>query len=159
MLINVKNQNLFCLEGLQEVNSLEAGAKEFGGATQFHNIPFSFTTEAEFVRTYPGLNSLKILVPSTMDVDTPCDNTVYVNQVMDRLHNLGMGVTQFYDTKGAWFSEECGVVEEKVTVIEFLRDNMGLKDFKSLVKVAEYIKVAMKQEGVSLIVNDTLVII
>lgn len=159
MLISTSERNIFCLGELQEVSSLEYGAKTYGGATKFHGKAFSFVEESEFIRVYEGLNSVKIIVPSTIDVNVECDNTSQVAYAKETISNLGGEITNVYDSQGSWYSNECGVVIEKITIIEFDKFNFGFKDFKAMVRLANYIKESMSQEGVSLIINDTLAII
>lgn len=160
--INSKNFNFsFFLGGRQKVNSLEEGARKFGGATKFENGIYSNIPGNEYITLNESNNTISLFVPSTIDVNKKADNTEQVNYCIRQLKRYynNANIT-FYDTKGSWFSEDLQkVVIEDITIISLNIATITEQDINIFVNLAEYIKQSMNQEGVSIAINTALAIV
>lgn len=156
---NLFNFNFF-LSGKKKVNSLEQGAKEYGGATKFSDAVYSNYSKDEYIRVNNSNNTISILIPSTIDVNTRIDNEEYVikyDSIIKSHYNTSD--TVYYDTKGSWYSEDLDtVVIEDITILSINLKKVTIKDILFFKNLALQVKKDMKQEGVSIIINDALCI-
>ena len=161
MLLNAKNFPFsFFLGGHEVVESLEAGAVKNGGATTFKDKIISNVDDGEFINISLESNTLSILVPSTIDVDKEVDNTPYVKMALQKLAFYNES-KEYYNTTGSWYSEDMDkVVVENVTAIsvQFERKITSF-DIMIFVAIARMLKKEMRQEGVSIYINEALAII
>ena len=75
MLINSKKFNFsFFLSDSKKVNSLEEGARFYGGATQFDDGIYSNYQKSEYININENNNSISLFIPSTVDIDKHIDN-------------------------------------------------------------------------------------
>lgn len=159
--INCKNifgENAFCLKNRVSVETLEIGAKLYGGATQIDNNIFSNCDETTTFDINDE-NTLGIIVPSTIDVDTEIDNTEYVEKVLETMKFEGFSNIVVKDCRGSWYSDDLNkVVVENNTLITFTSFDTNY-DINIVRQIAHALKVYMSQEAVSIIVNDSLAII
>ena len=115
----------FCLSERKFVESLEKGAREFGGATKIDNEIFSnFNENPEFDIFEENdaiftTNLVGLIVPGTVDVDSQIDNTEFVEYVINRLENVGKTDILNYDVEGAWIMENGDCVIENNNMILF----------------------------------------
>lgn len=162
MLLNAKSFPFsFFLGGHEVVDSLEVGATKNGGATSFKNAIVSNIDSGDFIQVNEDSNSLSILVPSTVNVDSAIDNHEYVQKVVKKLSFYDKNSISYYNTKGSWYSEDLEkVVVEKITVVnvDFARKINGF-DIMYFVGLARMLKKEMSQEGVSVYINQALAII
>ena len=96
MKYNVKKlfgENVFYLANRVEVESLEAGAIEYGGATLINGKIYSNIEESEELNLNME-NTIGILVPSTVEVNTTVDNKKYVEEVENTIKDFGETSTQ-----------------------------------------------------------------
>lgn len=90
---------------------------------------------------------VKIVVPSTNNVDEPVDNTEQVNKVARRLSELFGGCTA-RDGRGYWVSDTAGLVVEAVKEVEALSEDLTDEQIDAVVKIAVDLKDEMGQESV-----------
>jgi hypothetical protein len=104
-----------------------------------------------------GLNHQVILyIPSTVDVNKKINNEKYINQVHELFSELFGGSTE-NKAIGSWKSEELGIVKENITQVGSYTSKEGLNN--NIGKVLEYantLKVELKQEAISLEVDNVL---
>ena len=159
MKYNVKKmfgENVFYLANRVEVESLEAGAIEYGGATLINGKIYSNVEESEELNLNMK-NTVGILVPSTIDVNTTVDNKKYVEDVENTIKDFGKTISKF-DSKGSWYSDTEGVVVEENTIVTF-ESNGNPFDLQLLKYLAEKLKSDMKQEAITIILNDGIAIV
>lgn len=166
--VNLSNKGFqFFLSGSKIVESLEVGAKLYGGATKFDNKVVSNVENGDFV-TISDKNVLKVFVPSTVNVngsasfDIIKENLDYVRTIFDR-HYLSIGTgknLQVTETKGSWFSDDNNcVVYDDIIIVSIDVETVTNFDIKLLKMIAGEIKKSMSQEGVSIMVNEALAIV
>lgn len=159
------NSNLFnfsfFLSGKKQVTDLETGAKENGGATRFSDAIYSNYSKDEYIKVNNSNNTISILIPSTIDVNNSIDNEEYVvkyNSIVKNHYNSSD--TIYYKTKGSWYSEDLdAVIIEDITILSINLKRVNIKDILFFQALALQIKKDMKQEGVSIIINDALCIV
>ena len=159
MKYNVKKlfgENVFYLANRVEVESLEAGAIKYGGATALNGKIYSNIEESEELNLNMK-NTVGILVPSTIDVNTIVDNKKYVEDVENTIKDFGKAISKF-DSKGSWYSDTEGVVVEENTIVTF-ESNGNPFDLQLLKYLAEKLKSDMKQEAITIILNDGIAIV
>ena len=159
MKYNVKKmfgENVFYLANRVEVESLEAGAIEYGGATLINGKIYSNIEESEELKLNMK-NTVGILVPSTVEVNTTVDNKKYVENIENTLKDFGKAISKF-DSKGSWYSDTEGVVVEENTIVTF-ESNGNPFDLQLLKYLAEKLKSDMKQEAITIILNDGIAIV
>jgi hypothetical protein len=156
MKLNVSKifEGCFNLSEKRLVNSLEEGAKMYGGATKIGDTIYSNYNESDMFEIKDYNNIVGIIVPGTLDVNTKIDNFKFVNQVLEMLGNR---LVQNVEVQGAWTMENGDVVIEDNNLITFTTNNL-IQDLELLKNIAKYLKVSMSQEAISIIVNDSLAI-
>ena len=152
---------LFFLSDNKKVESLETGAKLHGGATQYNNGTYSNIEGNSDIIINNTNNKLSIFIPNTINVNTKTDNKKYIEYSTNYIqNNFNNNNIIFYNTKGSWFSEDLKkVVYDDITIISFESDTITETEINCMVKLAQYIKYAMSQEGVSININSALAII
>lgn len=159
------NSNLFnfsfFLSDRKKVKSLESGAIQNGGATQYNNGIYSNIQGSEFIKINDNNNTLSVFIPSTMAVNQKADNSHITEHSIKYLqsyynsHNI-----IFYATKGSWHSDTLNkVIIEDITIISVDMQTVTETDITIFKALAEYIKREMSQEGVSITINSALAII
>lgn len=149
----------FFLGGRKEVASLEEGAKIYGGATQVGTKVYSNIEKGEEITLYNDKNEVAIYVPSTINVNEVVDNKEMVAIVRGMLE-ANFGETRIEDTKGSWFSEDNNeVVVEDITIVKAYTNQLTTSQINLLTFIGEFVKERMTQEGVSVTINDSLMIV
>lgn len=101
-------------------------------------------------------NNIKIYVPSTFDIDNKIDNKNQVNKTLKELSNLFGGSTS-YKAIGTFISSNKKLIKENVTICEsFCTKKDFKKSLDNVIDYCENLKKDMKQEAVSLEVNNKL---
>lgn len=159
--INVANlfNNSLILADRVVVNSLQEGAAQYGGATQLNtNYIFSNCNTTNVINIYKS-NTLGIIVPGTINVNTNIDNTIYKQYVIKTLKNSN--ITNIKDTAvlGAWLAESGQCVIEHNNLLTFSSNNTNIvQQLKQLKQIAQYLKQYMQQEAISIVINNSLII-
>ena len=159
MKYNVKKlfgENVFYLANRVEVKSLEVGAIQYGGATLINGKIYSNVEESEELNLNMK-NTVGILVPTTIEVNTKIDNKKYVEEVENTIKDFGKAISKF-DSRGSWYSDTEGVVVEENTIVTF-ESNGNPFDLQLLRYLAEKLKSDMKQEAITIILNDGIAIV
>lgn len=147
----------FILNSRTTVESLEAGARLYGGATQL-----GFFIHSNIDTGYPielgAMNTYGIIVPTTINVNEVINNREYLEYV-DRKLNI-IADTDIFTGAGSWYSEELNeVIIEKNNIVIMETDMEPSVVLQYLRLVALNLKDMMTQEGISIIVNNGLVIV
>lgn len=104
-------------------------------------------------------NSIGLFIPSTIDVDQTVDTTLYMDQAMGFMAERFGGATCKV-ANGKWNSEEVGLVDEMVYIIQSYITQSDLNRY--LDEVVEYIKRLkreLRQEAMAMEVNNKLTLI
>ena len=164
MLINNNkfNQITFFLSGLIEVKDLRTGAVLHGGATLFNGKSFSNVQGSSyFTVNETDNNIIRVLVPTTVNVDQQINNKSFVDKYLSViLNNYKFKDIKTYETTGSWYSEELQkVVYDNSTVIEVNLKKIDENIISYFLNLGLQIKKDMTQEGVSVFVNKSLAIV
>lgn len=162
MKLNSKKFNFnFFLGGIKKVESLRAGALKNGGATKFENGIYSNIEKDEYININKDNNKISLFIPDTTDVDNKTDNTKYIEFCVNQLQNLYNNANlKYYNTQGSWYSEDLKkVVYDDITILTLQLDTITEKDIENFIDLANWIKIEMRQEGVSISINDALAIV
>lgn len=155
--INEYFENSFNLSSKTNVESLEAGAKEFGGATEIDGIIFSNYNNTDIFEINDVDNILGIIIPGTIDINKKIDNTNFVDMIINNLKLNNIVDIKNKDIKGSWITEDNKCIIEDNNLITFKSNNIN-RELKLLKKLAAIIKKDMNQEAVSIMVNNGLII-
>lgn len=100
-----------------------------------------------------------IYVPSTTETNKATDNTKQVENVMCRFSDWFGGCTAS-EAVGGWHSPEYGLIVESVKIVYAYTDEKTLAArFADVVNLCKSIKYDMKQEAVTLEVNNQIAFI
>lgn len=152
----------FFLGGVEKVDSLESGARKNGGATLFKNGVFSnYDNKKKDIIVDSKKNTISIIIPSTLDADKEIDNKEYVNYYSSIIKNCAKFKNVFfYNSYGSWYSDNLNkVIVEKNTIITIEVDDLTIKDIMFMINLGKIVKNDMKQEAVSVIVNNALCLV
>ena len=156
---NVKKlfgENVFYLANRIQVESLEDGAVQYGGATLIDGKIYSNIEESEELKLNMK-NTVGILVPTTININTKINNKKYVEEVENTIKDFGKNISKF-DSKGSWYSDTEGIVVEENTIVTF-ESNGNPFDMQLLKYLAKKLKTDMKQEAITIILNDGIAIV
>ncbi len=104
-------------------------------------------------------NSIKIYVPSTINVDKEYYSSVYVERTLAFLSSKFGGSTST-NALGAWVTENGSLVKEKVTIVLSYCDPVGLEEhIESIYEFCLQIKKDLSQEAIALEINNELYLI
>ena len=149
----------FFLANRREVSSLEEGAKLYGGATLLDGRFYSNYEDGSFIKLLEGENNISIVIPSTLDADIEIDNSEYVAKYLSILNKEYKKIT-VSNSMGSWYSDDLNkVIIEKNTIITINSENLSVEDINRMLKLAILIREDMKQEAVSVLVNNSLCIV
>ena len=99
------------------------------------------------------------MIPSTLDADIEIDNSEYVAKYLSILNKEYKKIT-VNNSMGSWYSDDLNkVIIEKNTIITINSKNLSAEDINSMLNLAILIREDMKQEAVSVLVNDSLCIV
>lgn len=148
--------NNYNLEKRIIVDSLKDGAEKYGGATKIDGVVYSNFKEGNNFNIKDNKeNIVGLIVPGTININQNIDNTKYINKIIDELKKHGIKNINNKKIVGAWISQEGECIIENNNLITFNTD-CNIEDIKLLQNLAKYIKKVMNQEGVSIIINDSL---
>lgn len=127
--------------------------------SQFH-IPAGIAQLVEmFADRLDRTNQVGVFIPTTFDVDSKVDTSMYVQQTLNFLAERFGGATS-KEVSGVWNSDKVGLVGEKVFIVHTYVTPSALNEH--LDEVIEYVKelkVVMRQEAMALEVNRKLTLI
>lgn len=100
--------------------------------------------------------SVKVYVPSTVDVDNAIDNSEFVRGTLEKLSTMFWGATS-YNALWCWLSTTAWLVQEKVTICEsYCTTELLEQHIETVIELCKKLKTDMSQEAVSLEVNNEL---
>ena len=163
MLLNSKlfNQISFFLSNKTLVNSLDEGAKKFGGATKIEDKIYSNIEGDNNIKVNNDKNIISLFIPSTIDADSSVDNTEYVTKYYKYIKNhFNNAKIITRDTNGAWYSDDMQkTIIEDITIIEVVTNELSQSDINYMLNLGLSVKNEMSQEAVSVTVNNSLCLV
>lgn len=148
----------FLLDSRVSVDSLEAGARAYGGCTQVGFYTYSNIDSGQPIELYEKGNIYGIIVPSTINVNEAIDNEEFVQYVNRKMSIVAD--TEICAGAGSWYSEDLDeVIVENNKIITMVTDMDPSVVLQYMRLIALNLKDMMNQEGVSIIINDGLVIV
>ena len=139
------------------MNSKQIKEEEItSGATKFGSQWVTNYQESDIIEIKEN-NELSIYVPSTIDIDKINTN---INKTIEEVKSKINEATKNYKTNGAWRTEEGTIVFEEITILSI---NVNEKNFENklndFIIIAEKMKKDLNQEGISIGINNGLMII
>jgi hypothetical protein len=156
----------FFLSGKTQVKNLDEAAKQYGGATlnidteeMYSNVP-----GGEFIqlRKAPELNTLSVFIPSTDGTYAAADREKVkkvVSTVIQKVYRKYEAVPTIEKGLGSWQADDGGIAYDNLIIASVHIEEIAESDIKFFVNLGKYIKREMKQEAVSLGINDALALV
>ena len=149
----------FFLSNRIKVGSLQTGAKKYGGATRFKNAIYSNVAGDDNIKINKTNNIISIFIPSTININQKIDNSEFVQYSENYLMRF-FGNTYTYNSQGSWYSDELKkVIVENIAIIQVTLNEVTEQDINIFINLAKHIKQEMRQEGVSITINNSLAIV
>ncbi len=106
-------------------------------------------------------NQVGVYIPTTVDVDTVVDTTVYIDRTKAFLGQLFGGSTATSNTAhGVWNSEEVGLVSEDIYIVRtFVTQSELDRYLGDVLEFVEGLKEELSQEAMAVEVNQKLMLI
>lgn len=105
-------------------------------------------------------HTIRLYVPSTVNVDTQIDTTEYVTEALKKFSQLFGGATR-YEAKGAWFSQDRNnVVIEDIVIVESKANSASYEAGKAqIMAYAELLKEQLHQEAISVEIDGKMILV
>lgn len=104
-------------------------------------------------------SSVRIYVPSTIDVDKDFDNSLWVDEAM-RMLAVHFGGATSSQALGSWVSSSGQLVKEHVTIVFAYAEQSQLNaSIESIHDFCVKMKLELKQEAIALEVNNELYLV
>ena len=152
--INVSNYYYLANNKTINKEDIDVGATLFDGEWKTNH------TESSEINVQKN-NKISIYVPSTIDVNKVNEN--FENLTQDTIKKLQENFNknvQRYNTQGAWKSEDGNIVYEDINIltIEEIEENFE-NTLNYFISLANQFKKDLSQEGISIGINNGLLII
>ena len=165
-----KNVELKSLKGVEFflganklVESLETGARQYGGATKFDNGIYSnYDNGKNSIEVDTKCNTLSIIIPSTIDVDKEIDNEKYAEYYRKIINNYFHSTRiDTYKSTGSWYSEDLNkvVIEKNAIITARVDREVTNNDIQFMLNLGKIVKKDMTQEAVSVLINEALCLV
>lgn len=110
----------------------------------------------KFSEMYSLTTKIAIYVPSTIDIDSPVDNSAQVAKTAVFLSDLFGGCTAC-DVSGYWITQEKKLVQEKpVVVYAYTTEEKAREAEEKIIDFVQQLKQEMSQECISVEYNNRL---
>ena len=160
MLNKLNLNNIFFLSDRVVVDNLEDGASKHGGATLFENgvCISGVQKDSELIVNNKVNTIVSLFIPSTLNVDTKIDNSIYVTkykEIFEKIFKTKVAITK---AQGSWIDEKGNVVIEEQTLLS-VYEPLGVTKYNKLVRLARKVKKEMQQEGVTITLDNAFLIV
>ena len=108
-----------------------------------------FETMKEYVSIY---------VPSTVQVDRPINNELFVNAVQHEMSKI-FGGSSTMEVNGTYLAKNGELVAERVTMVKSFAKEITAEMASQIIALAQYLKQAMGQESVAVEYNGQMVFV
>lgn len=133
------------------VESLEAGAKEYGGATRLEDGTVYSYTKTALEIPVRILNDITIYIPA----EVVGAEEWAINYILNNKNFIGVQIPK--QVKGSWYSkEQNSVIVEDITLLRFF---ISCDYLTEVITFAEELKEEAKQEAISFEVNNEYMVI
>jgi hypothetical protein len=155
----------FFLSNKKKVTDLEQSAKQYGGATKnlFTDELYSNIESNDYITINKTRNTISLFVPDTYNINQKADQQLIgkiITYCATKIKNR-YGFIPFAEKAiGSWYSSDLQqVIYDNIILLVTHHDNISITDINFFISLANYIKQEMKQEGVSIGINEALAII
>ena len=101
-------------------------------------------------------SKVTVYVPSTCDIDKPCDTSEWVDSCATLLSNCFGGATST-ETLGYWASPTCGLVKERsIMVFAYCSDTDLQGKIETVIDFCEAMKNELKQDAIAMEINGEM---
>lgn len=105
-------------------------------------------------------HSVKIYIPATYNATIPMPSIIrrhFINKVQSELVMIFGGTTR-YNAVGAWYSEDKKrvITEKQTIIISTCNDEQYQENANKVIAIAEYLKKAMKQECITIELDNVM---
>ncbi|MDL1921881.1 cyclic nucleotide-binding domain-containing protein [Chloroflexi bacterium CFX3] len=106
-------------------------------------------------------NAVSLYIPTTIDVNTAVDTTLYVNRTLAFLGQLfGGATTTTMQARGVWNSAEAGLVGEDIHIVRSYATQADLDaHLQKILDYVEGLKQELRQEAMAVEINQKLMLI
>ncbi len=106
-------------------------------------------------------NAVSLYIPTTIDVNTVVDTTLYVNRTLAFLGQLfGGATTTTMQARGVWNSAEAGLVGEDIHIVRSYATQADLDaHLQKILDYVEGLKQELRQEAMAVEINQKLMLI
>lgn len=154
----------FFLSSKKVVSDMEAATIKYGGST--HNLTtgemWSNVDGNEYISIKED-NTVTVFIPDTINTNEKANDELvknvitYVSEKIRQKYHISPLAEKAI---GTWYSEELEkIVTDNITLVTIKLQKLEAKDIWFAIGLAKYVKKIMKQEGVSVAINDSLAII
>lgn len=152
--INVSNYYYLANNKTINKNQIDVGATLFNGEWKTNHTESSEINVEKY-------NKISIYVPSTIDVNKVNSNFENLTQnTIDKLKKDFNTDVQRYNTQGAWKSEDGNIVYEDINILTIEETEENFKNtLNYFISLAKQFKKDLSQEGISIGINNGLLII
>jgi len=146
------------------VENLEEASKLYGGATvnHFTSEKYSNFQSSDYMEIDSEKNSIGIMIPSTVNVSQQADKNLISNVLLKVSGKISQRYHETANTEkcsGYWISSQNELIQEEIIQLTVFPEKVKPNDIGFFVELAKYVKSAMKQEAVSINVNDSLCLV
>ena len=101
-------------------------------------------------------SKITVYVPSTVDINTEIDNSVYVNRTATLLSDCFGGATST-NALGYWTSPSAGLVKEKSTLVfAYCSENDLENNLEKVIDFCNKLKSELSQDAIALEINGEM---
>ena len=101
-------------------------------------------------------SNVKIYIPGTIDIKIAANNSKYIDNTLKLLSDYFGGSTS-YQAIGCWNSVNSGLIKENVNICEsYCKETELKKHISDIIDYCESLKIELRQESISLEVNNKL---
>lgn len=102
-------------------------------------------------------HSIALYIPSTFNGNEKIDTSIFVHGTR-RLFSEFFGGATSYKATGSWVSDTHGLVNETVHIVQSYADNASFNtaNLNEVRKFAEYLKAFLRQEAITLEIDNQL---
>lgn len=160
MLNKLNLNNIFFLSDSVKVNSLDEGARQYGGATMFEDgVCVSGVAKSdELIVNNKTYSVISIFIPSTLNVNKEIDNSKFVERYLEMFNKIFKNDGVISHASGSWVDANNNIVIEKQTIISSL-ENLTKTKYEKLLRLAKRVKREMLQEGVTITIDNAFLIV
>jgi hypothetical protein len=155
----------FFLSGKKIVTDLESAAIQYGGATKNYYTDEIYSNVAgnEFIEVNAMKNTISLFIPNTFNISEKANQSLIgkvISYCAFKIKEKYKDIPFIEKAIGSWYSEDLQqVIYDNIILLNIHMDKLTKYDINFFIILANYVKREMKQEGVSISINDALAIV